>query len=180
MLFSLFACKQKQTKDDSIVMNDGTEIPLKPYLEAYSKTLGKSVDTKEFCKCYVPKYYAFLKQHPDKLKLFKEGKPVDLSESDHDELYNPYLDCIAQTASNDTTIKVTFKEDVIMQMKNSMKSDLSGSEIEKTNDINEYCDCIIDGIQKEFTAKEFYRNDYTESDKYKKLTEKCLEITKKK
>jgi hypothetical protein len=179
VLLSLSACQQKQPKNDTITMGDGTEISLQPHVDLYSKILGKSVDTKEFCKCYLPKYYSFLKLHPDKLKLFNQGKPVELSEADYSNLEAPYLNCIIQTATNDTSIKVTFTNDVIGEIKMALKNELSGSKTEKNNDIDKYCDCLIKGIQKKFTAREFYGGDYIRSKKYNMLEAKCSDLTKK-
>ena len=64
-------------------------------------------------------------------------------------------------------------------MKKKMKQELIGSEIEQTNDINKYCDCVINSLQTDFSIKEIMKDDFNQSEKYKQVMDKCLKATKK-
>jgi hypothetical protein len=63
------------------------------------------------------------------------------------------------------------------EVKKKMKKELVNTEIEKTNDVDKYCDCIIKSIQTDFTVKEFMQADFNETQKYQNLVDKCLAAT---
>jgi len=65
-------------------------------------------------------------------------------------------------------------------MKKKMKQELAGSAIEKTNDVDKYCDCMINSLQTDFTVKEIMQPNFNETIKYQTVLEKCLKATKKK
>lgn len=91
-----------------------------------------------------------------------------------------YQSCITQAATNDSTVKFTITPYMAAGMKKKMKQELIGSEIEQNNDVDKYCDCIINSLQSDFTVQEIMRDKFNETEKYTQVVEKCLKSTTKK
>src|SRR4030095_17210408 len=172
----LYACGQNQ--GDTIEVENVIKIPIKACVEANTKIFGNSVDPVAFCKCLIPKFYADLKDEPEKLKLLKEGNWYDLSKDKQELVVKYFEDCITTTATKDSTAKLTIAPRMAEGMKKKMKQEMIGSEIEQTNDVNKYCDCIINSLQTDFTVKEIMQDNFNETEKYKQVVEKCLKTTR--
>lgn len=175
----LSACGQNTKSGDTVTVDKGVDIPLAACVEANSKILGNSVDPVAFCKCLVPKFYQDLKNDPEKLKLLKEGNWYDLAKDKQEIVAKYFQSCMTQTATNDSTAKFTITPRMAAGMKSKMKQELIGSDIEKTNDVDKYCDCMINSLQTDFTIKEIMQDNFNETEKYQKTLEKCLKLTKK-
>jgi hypothetical protein len=174
----LSACGQKH-QGETVVVDKGVEIPIEPCVEANTKILGNSVDPVAFCKCLIPKFYEDLKNDPEKLKQLKEGNWYDLSKDKQELIIKYYQNCISQSTTNDSTAKLTITPRMAEGIKHKMKQDLVGSEIEKTNNVDKYCDCMIKELQENFSAKEILQTNFSETEKYQKMLNKCLEATRK-
>ena len=175
----LSSCGQNQDPNETVVVEDGVKISIKACVQANTKILGSSVDPVAFCKCVVPKFYSDLKNDPEKLKLLKDGRWFDLSKEKQELVTKYFQECIVATATTDSTAKLTITPRMAEGMKKKMKHELIGSEIEQTNDINKYCDCVINSLQTDFSIKEIMKDDFNQSEKYKQVMDKCLKATKK-
>jgi len=175
----ILSCRQTQTEGETVTVDNGVEIPIKACVEANKKILGNSVEPVAFCKCLIPKFYADLKNDPEKLKLLKEGKWDELSKEKQELVIRYYQDCITQTATADSTSMLTITPGMAESIKATMKKDLAGTEMEKTNDIDNYCNCIVNSLKTGFTAKEVMQTNFNETAKYKKLVDSCLRTTKR-
>jgi hypothetical protein len=177
----LSAHGQKEQRSDSIIVVDiGVEIPITGCVESYGKILGNAVDPVAFCKCLIPKFYQYLKNDPEKLKILKKGNLGDLAKDKQEIIAGFLKNCIEQNATSDSTAKLTITPRIARLMKTKMKQELIGSDIEKTNDLDKYCDCIINSMQTDFTIKEIMQDNFNETKKYLKVSEKCLRSTRKK
>ena len=175
----LSACGQKSNSGDTVTVDKGVEIPISACVEANSKILGNAVDPVAFCKCLIPKFYQDLKNDPEKLKLLKEGNWYDLAKDKQEIVAKYFQSCMSMTATNDSTVKFTITPRMAEGMKSKMKQDLIGSDIEKTNDVDKYCDCMINSLQTDFTIKEIMQDNFNLTEKYQKALEKCLKSTRK-
>lgn len=63
-------------------------------------------------------------------------------------------------------------------LRKAMVKDLAGSETSKTNDIQRYCDCVVDSLQSSFTTQEIMEAEFTDSRKYKRVQDTCLKSTR--
>src|SRR5215203_435149 len=179
MCFYLSACFQRQNQGDKIVLDNGVEIPIKGCVEANTKILGNSVDPVAFCKCLIPKLYDDVKNDPKKLKLLKEGNWFDLPKDKQELVVEYFQDCMNETATDDSTARFTITPRMADGMKKKMLQELRGSEIEQTNDVDKYSDCIINSLQTDFTVKEVMQDDFNETEKYKQVVARCLKTTRK-
>ena len=174
------ACRQVN-KGDTITVDKGVELPIAPCVHVYSKVLGSSVDPVAFCKCLLPKFYEDVKNDPEKLRALKgEGSWYDLAK-DKQEVMNQYFQsCMMQTATNDSSAKLIITPRMAEGIKKKMKAELIGSDIEKTNDLDKYCDCMVNSLQTDFTVKEIMQDNFNETEKYQRVIAKCLLSTRKK
>jgi len=62
--------KKQNTGDTIIIVDKDVAIPITACVEANTKILGKAVDPVAFCKCLIPKFYADLKNDPEKSQAF--------------------------------------------------------------------------------------------------------------
>jgi hypothetical protein len=81
-------------------------------------------------------------------------------------------------SKKETAVRHSLTPEMAQTLRQSMKKDLSGSDIQKTNDLNKYCDCIVDSLQISFTMAEIMEPEFTSSRKYRKLQDTCLKSTK--
>ncbi|MEJ7626235.1 MAG: hypothetical protein WKF35_05190 [Ferruginibacter sp.] len=89
-----------------------------------------------------------------------------------------FLITCKQKSSNEITGKSPFTPEMAETMKKTMKKDLAGSDIQKTNDLDKFCDCVVNKLQSEFTVKEIMEPEFSSSKKYKQSRTRCLESTK--
>jgi len=178
-IFCLAACGEKRSQVDIVIVDNNIEIPIDGCIEAQKKIMGNSVDATSFCKCLIPKMYSEFKSDPEKLKLLKEGKIDQVSKDKIDLVAKFYSDCISQSSTNDSTTRMTISPKMGEQIKQEMKRNLIGTDIDRTNDIDQYCDCLINGMRTEFTAKEIMQEDFNQSEKYQTLGKRCLQSTLK-
>ena len=175
----LLSCEQKSNDGETVLVGKGIKIPIAACVEANSKILGKSVDPVLFCKCFIPKFYEDLKNDPAKVKSLRDGDWYDLARDKQEMVAKYFKNCMEQTTTNDTTVKFTITPRMATGMKKKMKEELAGSEIEQTQDVDKYCDCIINSLQNDFTIKEVMQENFNETDIFKKAQEDCLKSTKK-
>ena len=79
--------------------------------------------------------------------------------------------------SNDKT-KDRISPELATTLKTAMVKDLTGSETSRTNNIQKYCDCVIDSLQTSFTKQEIMEAEFTDSKKYKKVQDTCMKSTR--
>ncbi len=75
-------------------------------------------------------------------------------------------------------MEIKWNESAKKQFIGTIKSELYGTEFEETNDINEYCDCLI----KEFTKyplSEISSEEFQNGELKQQILDRCTELTKK-
>lgn len=82
------------------------------------------------------------------------------------------------TNSNKDQSKDRISPGMATTLRKAMVKDLTGSEISKTNDIQRYCDCVVDSLQVSFTSREIMEAEFTDTRKYKKVQDTCLKSTR--
>ena len=176
---SLLACGESQNHSDTVIVESGVEIPIQACVDAHSVILGDAVDAINFCKCLIPKVFTDLKGDPEKLKLLQEDKWYDVSIEANDLIASYYLECVSFAAGDDSTARITFTPRMLIDMKNKIKQELAGTEIEETNDVDRYCDCILNSMQTDFTIKEIVEENSKNLEKLDRMLAECLESTRK-
>ena len=176
---NLFSCQRKENKSDVLVLENGVEIPVTTCIETNKRLFGSSVNSPEFCKCVIPKIYSLVKNDPEQLKFLKDGNWDELSKFKQEQFMLNYNDCLSQNAINDPSARLNSTPRMIENMKAGLKMNLIGTDIEKSNDLDKYCNCVIDGLLKGFTPKEILGRNSDTSTKLEQLKSKCLGTTRK-
>lgn len=174
-----FGCRQNNNEADIVIVGNGIEIPIDGCVEGNTKIFGNSVDPVSFCKCLIPKLYDKYKDDPEKFKLFKEGEFDKAAEGDAEAVGIIYNECMSQSV-NDSTARLTITPRMEVTIREGIKNSFAGTDFEKTNDIDAYCDCLIKGMQTELTAKEIMQGNGADSIKFDNLRAKCAQATRKK
>jgi hypothetical protein len=178
MFVTFTSCAQDQGV--TVTVEAGIEIPIKACVEANSKILGNSVDPVAFCKCVLPKFYKDFKDDPAKLKLLNEGNFSEISITDKEILATYFQNCISASATNDSTAKLTITPRMRVKMFADMKKEVMQTDLKNTQDVDVYCNCILDGMQTDFTIREIMQEGFKESEKSQALANKCILISKRK
>lgn len=178
-IISNAACGQSKTNGEVVIVDQNVEIPIKACVEINSKIFGGSVEPVELCKCLIPRLYADLKNDPQKLKLLKDGNWDKLSWEKKDLIVKYYQSCMDKSITVDSTTKLTITPTMAGIMKKQLKDKLKGTGIEKTNDVDKYCDCLISSMQTDFSANEIMQPNFNQTASYQKMNKKCLAISKK-
>lgn len=164
----------KQNSKNVVVVGNGMKIPIDACVEANTKILGNSVDPVAFCRCMIPKFYETYKDDPQKLKFLEDGKydQSDLEQGQAAAVF--YSECMSQSATGDSTARLTITPRMERGIREGIKNVFGGTEFEKTNDLDAYCDCIIKGMKTELTAKEVMQANSADSVKFERMREKCI------
>jgi|GEM_PF-6181061 len=180
LCFGLSACRQQDKKTEAQKAKEEIESAIEGCVKANAQILGNLVDHQSFCGCLIPKLYAEFQDHPDKKKLLVEGNWDELSKDRKGTAINYYEDCMAQSPTADSSARLTFNPEMLSNMKRKMKQELIKTELAETNDLDQYCDCILTSLQAEFTAQEVMKGNFNQTEKYQKVVERCAAASKKK
>jgi hypothetical protein len=168
----IISCKQNSKNE--VVVGNGKKIPIDACVEVNTKILGKSVDPVAFCKCMIPKFYEVLKDDPDKLDLLNDGKFDQASIGQSQLVATFYSECMSQSGTGDSTARLTITPKMEADIRQGVKDAFEGTDFEKTNDIDAYCDCLVKGMQTELTPKEIMQSNTADSIKFERMREKCI------
>lgn len=158
----------------NFVTINGLKIPLGKCINGNRNLIPNEQERKEYCKCFVEKITndAELKS---KYRVELEGdkvndvfKKIQLS-SKFDEL--KIEECI-------NSVSVEWTNNVAESMKKNWILELTGTEFEATNNINEYCDCLIDEYRK-LPLNKIMTDKFIESQEAVEIDEKCTKISLK-
>ena len=175
----LAGCVQNRNEDEYVVVGKDIEIPIDGCVLANKKILGNSVNPVAFCKCLIPKLYEAYKKDPEKTKLLMEGKFDKDAENDAETIQGFYNECMLQSATTDTMATITITPRMKAQIKQGIKDNFAGTEFEKTNDLDKYCDCLVKGMETELTARQIMSNDSTGNVKLEKIRNRCTQTSLK-
>lgn len=172
------ACAEKD-KGETVTVDEGLSVPISTCVEVNGRTFGKAIDARAFCLCFLPKFYRDIKDDPEKLKLLKQGRSNEIKVESQEVTNQNFQDCMVEASTEDSTARFVMTPRMVEQMKEAMKLKLAGSEIEQTNDLDKYCDCMVNSFQVDFTVKEIVRDDFNQTAKYREVNEYCLKESKK-
>ncbi len=176
----LSACTQPQGKAAFVLVDKDIEIPIDGCVAGQEKIMGSSVNAEGFCRCLIPKMYEVVKNDPVKLALLKRGQIDAVAKNELESITGFYETCIGENATTDSTSRMNITMKMAAQIKEGMMLNLRETDLAKTNDLDKYCDCIIDGMRIEFSAREIMDENFYESEKYQALGNKCLKASVKK
>ncbi|TVZ51674.1 hypothetical protein [Dokdonia sp. Hel_I_53] len=158
----------------NFVTINGLKIPLGKCIDGNVRVIPNEEERKEYCECYVEK----ITNDPElkaKYQLKLEG---DKANDVFKEIQSSpkFLELGIDECLNSVSMKWT--DNVAKSMKENWIKELTGTEFETTNNINEYCDCLIDAYR-EYPMNKIMTDKFLESQEAIGIDEKCTELSRK-
>ena len=155
-------------------MINGLKIPLGKCIDGNIRIIPDEKERAEYCRCYVEK----ITNDPElKLRYQQELENDHLNEVMNEVQLSPKFielgieDCMS-------SVKVKWTNSLANSMKQNWKKELKGSDFELTNDIDEYCDCVIDEYRK-LPLNQVIEDGFNESEDATKIDGKCSKLSEK-
>lgn len=165
---------RKNASPTNFVHVNGLDIPLGTCIRGHKLLIPDKAEREKYCKCIVEKL-----TDDDSLKLkyqkqLLENKIVAVikeMEASPDFLGIDVKECTG-------FIHVEWNDHIANAMKERFKNQLVGTEFEETNDIDHYCDCLLDEYQK-IPLNTIANEGFYESTEALEIDDKCIEKSKK-
>ena len=172
MLFFIGACQSGQE-----LPSDWIKVPIQACIDSNEKLIGRTDAIDVYCNCMIPKIYEQVKSDKRKVKMMQEGD-LDFIKHATDASFSEIAEqCKPERV--DVGNKTPLKDLMMPHMERGIKIGLRDEMIQKGMadkiNIDHYCDCMLEGIKKEFTMGEFAKRDVAQSEKYKKIEKTCME-----
>ena len=166
---AIFSLGSKTSPSNYITIN-GFKVPIGECIKGNRKIIPDEKERNEFCTCYAQKIlndpdlklmYGTRLQNNDFTKVIKE-----IQESP------TFLELGFENCLKSVTMEWTDK--LANSMKESWEKQLTGTEFEQTNDIDQYCNCILKEYRK-YPLSEIMKDEFSESSKAQEIDEMCTE-----
>lgn len=154
---------------------NGLKIPLGKCIDGNRRIIPDEKERKEYCKCFVEK---ILNEPELKLKYQVKLENDKVNEVFKEFQKSPkFLQLGIENCM--TSIKMKWTDNLANSMKRNYKNRLLGTEFELTNDIDKYCDCLINEYRK-FPLDKIMEDEFVESKETIEIDEKCTNLSLKK
>ncbi|MDF0708496.1 hypothetical protein [Flagellimonas okinawensis] len=157
----------------NFVTVNGLRIPLGKCIDGNKRLIPDDKQREEFCKCFVEKLTDNTELKEKYKSRLESDKIIEVfKEVQQDSIFLSIGldDCYGQN--------MEWTERLADSMRKNWKNELVGTEFEETNDIEKYCDCLIDEYQK-YPFKKVMGDNFADSPEAISIDEKCTELSKK-
>jgi hypothetical protein len=157
-----------RSKPSHIIDINGIKIPLGKCIDGNRKIIPNENERKEYCECFAEK----ILNNP---KL-KDEYQKDLENNKIDIVFNKiqsnplFLELGIEECLN--SIEIKWSDNIQKSMIETWKKELKGSEFELTNNIDEYCNCMMSEY-KNFPLTMIIEEGFSESTVAIEIDEKC-------
>jgi hypothetical protein len=147
---------------------NGVNVPLKDCINGNRRLIPDERSREEYCKCVVEN----ITNQPELTEKYKA------------DLENGRVDQVLTALQADSTFDKTGVQNCLMaseivwtdalaeSMKANLKKELIGTEFEETNDIDKYCDCLMNEFRK-YPLRDVMSAEFSESILGKSIAESC-------
>lgn len=152
----------------NFVMINELKIPIGECIDGNVRVIPDIKEREEYCKCFIDKITSDLrlkKKYQNHLINNKVTYVFKEVQSSQEFLDLGIKDCIF-------VVEMKWTDILVKSMKRNWKKELEGTELELTNNIDVYCDCLLDEFQK-YPLEEIKQEGYLESEKAINIFEKC-------
>jgi len=167
----LFSLSSEVTPRHFILVN-GIRVPLGKCIDGNVRIIPDLKERETFCECFVEKII-----NDPELKLKYQGQ---LEHNKIDKVFNEIEtnpkfselgieNCI-------TSVKIEWTDELAHGMKKSWIKELSETEFEEYNDVNKYCDCILEEYRK-YPFEKVMEDGFNESKLAKEIDDKCTGLS---
>lgn len=164
-----FLSLDSKTAPSRFVEINGLKIPLGKCIEGNRRIIPDEKDREGYCKCIIEK----ITNDPElKLKYQEKLKNDKFNDVFKDIQTNTkFKDLDFEVCMSSITMKWT--DNIANSMKENLVNELIGTEFEGTNNIDKYCDCLINEYRK-FPLNKILEDKFIESKEATEIDEKCL------
>ena len=165
-------CSSCQKKEDTEWLKKPVEVCIKTNEEI----IGKAKKISVYCNCMVPKIYALVKDDKEKLELLKKGDLQFLNNNPEQAFIDVMMACLPleeELIGGDRPASEWFDKQKELGFRNTLKSQFDNTNFAETNNLDQYCRCVLNGIKVGFTIKEIHDPKMEETEKYKRLDQHC-------
>jgi len=172
-IVAIFSLGAKVVPSDFVNI-DGIKIPLGKCIDGNRRIIPDETERKKYCECFAEKII----NNPElkeKYQTYLEDNRIDeifkeiQTNSKHSKL--TIEDCLS-------SIEMKWTDNLANSMKVNWKKELKGTEFEQTNNLDEYCDCLINEYRK-YPLSKIMEDGFNESNEAAKIDQKCSKQTKK-
>jgi len=153
---------------------NGLKVPLGKCIEGNRRIIPDEKEREEYCKCFIEKITndtQLKSKYQEQLETNKVNEVFEEIQESPKFQDLGIEDCM-------TSVQMKWSDNLANSMKQNWKMELSGTEFENTNDIDKYCDCLIEEYR-QFPLDEIMEDDFAESQKASEIDEKCRKQSEK-
>lgn len=169
-IFSMFS---KVVPSDFVEIN-GLKIPLGDCIDGNRRIIPDQQEREEYCKCFIEKITndpELKLKYQEKLENNKANEVFEEIQSNSKFLELGIEDCVTRT-------KMQWTDNIANTMEKGLKEELVGSEFKNTNNIDEYCSCLIKNYR-QLPLDKVVEDDFLESLEAIEIQTKCAIQSKK-
>ncbi|SMC87880.1 hypothetical protein [Cellulophaga tyrosinoxydans] len=170
---AIFSIGSKIIPSNFVVIN-GIKVPLGKCIDGNRRIIPDEKEREEYCKCFIEKITNQPELKSKYQKKLEDDKVNDVFkeiQSSPKFLELDIEDCMS-------SIKMKWTDNIANSMKRNWKKELIGTEFESTNDIEKYCDCLVDEYRK-FPLEKIMEDGFAESKEAVEIDEKCTKQSEK-
>ncbi len=172
-IVAIFSLGSKVVPSNFVEIN-GLKIPLGKCIDGNRRIIPNEKEREEYCKCFIEKITnepELKSKYQKKLENDKVNDVFKEIQSSPKFLELGIEDCMS-------SIKMKWTDNIANSMKRNWKKELVGTEFETTNDIEKYCDCLVDEYRK-FPLDKIMEDGFAESKEAVEIDDKCTKQSKK-
>lgn len=171
-----------------VTFKDGSKFNTDGFMKTCIKSFNSIEANTVICNCFIEKvskiYNNYSEFESDAVTSINFSENIDeaaLNLSQKNNIISSMLDCIKSNSDllNNNKLKNTDSEQKVLvkQCEINIKKELGidrYNELQKTVDINNYCDCFISKIFKEFSMKEIIAPSFIANPRRQELLKICI------
>ena len=172
-IVAIFSLGAKVVPSDFVEIN-GIKIPLGKCIDGNRRIIPDETERKKYCECFAEKiiYNPELKE---KYQTYLEDNRIDkiFKEIQTNTKFSELTieDCLS-------SIEMKWTDNLANSMKVNWKKELIGTEFEQTNNLDEYCNCLINEYRK-YPLSKIMEDGFNESNEAIEIDQKCSKQTEK-
>jgi len=142
-IVAIFSLGSKVVPSNFVEIN-GLKIPLGKCIDGNRRIIPDEKEREEYCRCFIEKITNEPELKSKYQKKLEDDKVNDVFkeiQSSSKFLELGIEDCMS-------SVKMKWTDNIANSMKRNWEKELIGTEFESTNDIEKYCDCLVDEYRK--------------------------------
>jgi len=168
-----FSLLSKVVPSDFVEIN-GLQIPLGDCIDGSRRIIPDEMERENYCKCFIEKITddpVLKSKYKEKLKNNEAASVIKEVQSNPGFIELGIENCLK-------AVKMKWTDNIANSMKRNWKKELIGTEFEITNDVDKYCDCVIDEYQK-FPLDKIMEDEFSQSKEALEIDQRCSKQSEK-